>query len=218
MASPMSDLTGPRRLPGADTATDSLVVLLHGIGASGDDLIGLADYWAGTLPNTAFYSPHAPHPYDDAPMGYQWYSRHTEQSRIDGVYEVEGPLNAYVDDLLGQHGLDPSRCALVGFSQGAIVGLHVALRRRVAVGGLVAFSGLIGTSDRLKGELASKLPVCLVHGADDPVLPAEGSEAAGRLLTDLGVPNEVHILPGLGHAIDQRGLEHATRFLLKVLG
>ena len=68
----VSDLTGPRRLPGADTATDSLVVLLHGIGASGDDLIGLADYWAGTLPNTAFYSPHAPHPYDDAPMGYQW--------------------------------------------------------------------------------------------------------------------------------------------------
>ena len=68
---------------------------------------------------------------------------------------MEGPINAYVDDLLGQHGLDPSRCALVGFSQGAIVGLHVALRRRVAVGGLVAFSGLIATSDRLKGELAS---------------------------------------------------------------
>jgi len=213
----VATLTGPNRLPKSGTSADSLVVLLHGIGASGDDLIGLADAWADALPHTAFHSPNAPHHFDDAPFGYQWYSRRTDQLRAQGLHEVEGTVNAYVDDLLAQHELTPVRCVLVGFSQGSIVSLHVAPRRKTALGGVVSFSGRMVTADTLREELANRTPICLIHGAEDPVLPSEGSVEGAAVLAELGVPHELHVLPGLRHAIDERGLEKATQFIHRVL-
>ena len=210
-------LTGPRHPPKSGTSTDSLIVLLHGIGASGDDLIGLADAWADALPHTVFHSPNAPLHFDDAPFGYQWYSRRTDQSRVSGLYEVEGTVNAYVDDLLARYELAPARCVLVGFSQGSIVSLHVAPRRKEALGGVVSFSGRMVTADTLREELANRTPICLVHGAEDPVLPSEGTVEGAATLSELDVPHELHILPGLGHAIDARGLEKASQFIQGVL-
>ena len=214
----MTTLTGPQRLPVSGAVPDSLVVLLHGIGSSGDDLIGLADSWTGSFSHTAFYAPHAPHPFEDAPFGYQWYSRRAEHLRVESLYQVEALVDDYIDELLAEHQVEPSRCILVGFSQGTIVALHVAPRRSVALGGVIGFSGLMVAADGLRDELGNKSPICLIHGAADPVLPSQGSEAAGRLFDELGVPNEVHILPGLAHAIDQRGIELATRFMRRVLG
>lgn len=192
-------------------------MLLHGIGSSGDDLIGLADVWGEAFPQTAFHSPHAPYPFDDAPFGYQWYSRRTDQKRVSGLYGVEETVNVYVDALLAEYNVPPSRCVLVGFSQGSIVSLHVAPRRHVALGGVVGFSGRFATAETLHHELANRTPICLIHGADDKVLPSNGSVEGATLLSELAIPNELHVLPGLGHAIDARGMEKATQFVRGIL-
>ena len=213
----MPILNGPSYAPKSGGKPDSLVVMLHGIGSNGDDLISLAGLWADALPNTVFHSPNGPHPYDEAPFGFQWYSRRTDDSRKTGVAEVTATVNGYVDELLQEYGLEPSRCVQVGFSQGSIVSLHVVPRRQTPLAGLVAFSGFMVTADTLPDEIANKTPVALIHGEEDPVLPSSHSEDAGQVLTRLGVPNKVHILPGLGHSIDMRGIELSTGFMTNVL-
>ena len=213
----MATLTGPHRSPRSGGAADSLVVMLHGIGASGDDLIGLADGLGADLPGAAFHSPDAPSPFSEAPSGRQWYARAPIEGRADGVRSVEPIVNAYVDELLDGYGLEPSRCVLLGFSQGSIVAIHTAPRRKAALGGVVAFSGAMVTGDTLQAEVASKPPFVLVHGTADPVLPPGGTETAAEQLTKVGVPVAVHLLPGLAHGIDERGLAIATEFMKRVL-
>ena len=191
--------------------------MLHGIGADGNDLISLADQFAGALPDTAFHAPDAPSPFSEAPSGRQWYPRTPWEARADGVRKVEPVVNAFIDELLDGYGLDPSRCVLLGFSQGSIVSIHTAPRRPTALGGVVALSGAMITGDTLEAELASKPPFVLVHGTDDAVLPPAGTEEAAAKLTAAGVPAAMHLLPGLGHGIDQRGIAIATEFMREVL-
>lgn len=211
-------LSGPTRKPLSDNAADSVVVMLHGRGSNGDDLMGLAPYLAPSLPNTAFHSPDAPYPFEDGPFGYQWYSRATPEARVEGARAVTSIVDSYVDEVVAGYGLGPDRCVLLGFSQGSIVSLHAAPRRATPLAGVVALSGAMITGDTLADELANRTPVLLVHGEDDSVLPADGSRGAADALARLGVPNEVHILPGLGHSIDQRVLELARDFIHRVLG
>ena len=213
----MATLSGPHRDPASGGPADSLVVVLHGIGADGNDLIPLADQLAGALPDTAFHAPDAPSPFSEAPFGRQWYARDPWEARADGVRKVEPVVNAFIDELLDSYGLDPSRCVLLGFSQGSIVSIHAAPRRAAALGGVVALSGAMITGDTLEAELASKPPFVLVHGVDDTVLPPAETEAAAAKLTAAGVPVAVHLLPGLGHGIDQRGIAIATEFMRGVL-
>ena len=213
----MATLTGPYRSPRSGGAADSLVVMLHGIGASGEDLIGLADRFSADLPGAAFHSPDAPSPFSEAPFGREWYARAPIEGRADGVRSAEPIVNAYLDELLDGYGLEPSRCVLLGFSQGSIVSIHTAPRRRLALGGVVAFSGAMLTGDTLQAEVASKPPFVLVHGTADTVLPHSGTETAAEQLAKVGVPVSVHLLSGLGHGIDERGLAIATDFMKGVL-
>jgi phospholipase/carboxylesterase len=214
----MATLTGPHLDPKSGAPADSLVVLLHGRGSSGDDLIGLGDVLADAFPHTAFHAPHGPQPYEDAPFGYQWYSRANGDSPAERFREAASTVNSFVDELLDKHEIDPSRCVLVGFSQGTMVATYVSLRRRRALGGVVGFSGVLAAADTLTDELANKTPLCLVHGAADRVIPSQRAEEASTLLAKLGVPHQLHILPSLGHSIDGRGLQHAIRFIQGVWG
>ena len=213
----MPDLTGPSQPANSGLPADSVVIMLHGVGANGDDLMGLAPLFADAFPNMAFHSPNAPHPYAKAPAGYQWYNISNDLSKTDELYEVAEPVNVYIDQVLDQHKLDPSRCVLWGFSQGTIVALHVALRRAVPLAGVLGYSGLLVAGEQLRNEIASKVSVCLIHGADDTLLPHQLTEQASALLDELGVPNKSHVLPGLGHSIDQRGIQIGTAFLQVVL-
>ncbi len=191
--------------------------MLHGVGANGNDLISLADRFAGALPDTAFHAPDAPSPFADTPFGRQWYARIPWDERADGVRKVEPVVNAFIDELLDGYGLDASRCVLLGFSQGSIVSIHTAPRRPTALGGVVALSGAMITGDTLEAEVASKPPFVLVHGTDDAVLPSAETEAAAAKLTAAGIPVAVHLLPGLAHGIDERGIAIATEFMQGVL-
>jgi phospholipase/carboxylesterase len=207
-------LNGPR-LPAASGKADRLVIFCHGYGADGNDLIGLGQHWQRLMPTTAFASPHAPERCTMSPMGYQWFgiTRLQPEELLRGVEKAAPVLEAFIDAELARLGLDASRLALVGFSQGTMMSLHVGLRRKIAPAAIVGFSGALPGAERLPAEIASRPPVLLVHGDADEVIPVEALNAAANGLGAAGVAVRWHISRGIGHGIAPDGLELAGNFL-----
>jgi phospholipase/carboxylesterase len=208
-------LEGPMRPPASGGAAQSMVIFLHGYGSNGDDLIGLADYWRGALPDTVFISPNAPEICPGAPDGYQWWglSNLTPGGRAAGVRKPAEGLNAFIDAQLAQFGLPEARLALVGFSQGTMMALHVGPRRAQALAGIVGFSGMLADPDELLTEVVNRPPVLLVHGDADEVLPVASLARAKQGLEAAGVDVVTHVSPRLGHSIDEMGLRLGATFL-----
>lgn len=209
-------LDGPRLKPHAGGRPRQLVVLLHGYGASGDDLIGLGAEWAPRLPEAAFVAPHAPERLAQSAFGgFQWFALSTlsEAELAGGVGRARAPLDAFLDAELARTGLSDADLALVGFSQGTMMALHVGLRRRSAPAAIVGYSGVIAAADRLAAECRVRPPVLLVHGEDDEVIPSSALHLTRISLAAAEVPVEWHMRPGLGHGIDGDGLLLAERFL-----
>ncbi|HVJ43166.1 MAG TPA: prolyl oligopeptidase family serine peptidase [Dongiaceae bacterium] len=210
----MIDLQGPEQQALAGKAT-KLVVFLHGYGSNGDDLIGLAPYWAKLLPEAAFVSPNAPFPCEMAPFGYQWFSLENRdpQAKLAGVRAAAPVLDGFLDQQLDRFGLAESDLALVGFSQGTMMSLHVALRRKSAIAGVVGYSGALIGAQILAGEIKAKPPVLLVHGMADPVVPFDAMAQAAGSLKAQGVEVTTEARPGLPHSIDEAGLQKGGAFL-----
>ena len=215
----ISELSGPSRPPALGGPPSRLVILLHGLGADGNDLIGLAPYWASLLPTAEFLSPNAPFPCDMAPYGYQWFSAQ-DRSPDAVLAEVRAAapfLDAFIDDALARRGLDDADLALVGFSQGTMMSLFVGLRRGKPVAGILGFSGRLLAPELLADELRSRPRTLLVHGTDDPLVPYESLAAAQAALEAAGVPVETLTCNGIGHSIDETGLRRGGSFLKDVL-
>lgn len=215
----MIELDGPRTEAASGEKPSALVVMLHGLGADGNDLIGLAPVWAPRLPHVAFSSPHAPFPCDMAPFGRQWFSLQvrTEEVILKGVREAAPILENFLAQELERHGLGWDRLALVGFSQGTMMSLHVAPRLKERVAGVVGYSGALVGGDLLGEEIASKPPISLVHGVADEVVPFGAMPAAEAALAEAGIKVESLARPGLGHGIDEEGLRRGLAFLQRVL-
>jgi phospholipase/carboxylesterase len=215
----MPRLSGPSRPPASGGKPRRLVILLHGLGADGNDLIGLAPYWARLLPEAEFLSPNAPFPCDMAPYGYQWFSSQdrSPEAVLGGVRAAAPILDAFIDEALEERGLDSSELALVGFSQGTMMSLFVGLRRVEPVAGIVGFSGRLLAPELLASELRSRPPILLVHGTEDPLVPYSSLEAAETTLKAAGVPVETVTSVGIGHSIDDQGLRRGGQFLKNVL-
>ncbi|MBM3558341.1 MAG: phospholipase [Alphaproteobacteria bacterium] len=213
-------LDGPSFGPATGGRPDSLVVLLHGLGADGNDLIGLAPAFAQALPGTLFVSPDAPQPCDMAPYGRQWFSLQDRRpATIEaGVRAAASILDAFLDGLLAGHGLGGDRLALVGFSQGTMMSLHVGLRRTAGPAAIVGYSGSLVTGNKLPAEIVSRPPVLLVHGDADPILPPSALDFAEAALKAAGVPVDAHLRPGLPHSIDEEGVRLGTALLVRTLG
>ena len=218
MPSVTTRLDGPRLAPASGQAKQ-LVVLLHGYGADGSDLIDIGRYWAGVLPEAAFVSPHAPEPCADAPVGRQWFALAEREPREfwQGVNAAAPALDRFIDDELARHSLGEQALALVGFSQGTMLALHIGPRRRRPVAGIVGYSGLLAGPEHLAAEARSTPPVLLVHGDEDPLIPVGALFLAANGLAAAGIPAEWHVRPGLQHGIDQEGLELGAAFLRRVL-
>lgn len=195
-----------------------LVVLLHGVGADGNDLIDLALNWQPIVPKAEFVALHAPFPFDQAPIGRQWFSiaDRSPDKILEGIRAAASILDPCLDELLAKRRLDDSHLALVGFSQGAMMALHVGLRRK-KIAGIVAFSGALVAPETLATEIASRPPVLLVHGEADDVVPFAAMEKAKQALKAAEVPVKALRRPGLCHAIDDDGVIAAGDFLVRNL-
>jgi phospholipase/carboxylesterase len=211
-------LSGPARNPKSGKAKQ-LVLLLHGWGADGPNLIDLGDALSPVLPDALFVAPNAPFPCEANPYGYQWFSLIDRQPQhmLAGVSTAADIVNHFIDHALDDLGLDNSKLALIGFSQGTMVALHVALRRSPAIAGVVGFSGALIGPDSLSKEIAARPPVCLIHGEADDMVPFKSMAMAQSALKDHGVSVETHTRPFLGHSIDMDGLKAAGEFLVKNL-
>jgi phospholipase/carboxylesterase len=220
----MADLDGPRLEPRSGVAKQ-LVVFLHGYGADGNDLIDIGRSWQQLLPDAAFVSPHAPRPCGQAPTGREWFplTMRDPNERWDGVNAAAPGLNAFLDAELARRGLTDSALALVGFSQGTMMSLHVGLRRASTPAAIVGYSGMLVTPtneadiDRFAAEIRSRPPVLLVHGDQDQLIPVQALMHAAQGLAALEVPVEWHISPGVGHGIDQEGLRQGGEFIVRRL-
>lgn len=204
-------LTGPTLAPARGPATH-LVVLVHGYGADGNDLIGLAPHWQSLLPTVAFAAPNAPTRTPGAP-GYQWFpiSRIDPHEMQKGV-EIAGPvLEEYLDAELARLGLPPENLALAGFSQGTMLSLHVGLRRKIKPAAIVGFSGMLPAPP--PESAASYPPVLLTHGDSDQVIPPQALFMAANQLGLSGVAVQWHLAGGMGHGIDPEGMAMAGQFL-----
>ncbi len=213
-------LTGPGFGPPGGDNPEHLCILLHGLGASGNDLIALAPLLAEALPKARFIAPDAPEPCDMAPMGLQWFSlRDPAAEALEaGVARAGLDVNAYIDDMLAGLGLGPERLILAGFSQGAMTALYLGLRRRVAPKGILGFSGALIAPEALVREIRCRPPVCIIHGKADDLVPVASATVAKEVLSGAGVPVECHLLEGLGHGIDDAALALAAAFLARVAG
>jgi phospholipase/carboxylesterase len=219
-----AELDGPRIEPRAGGAARQLVVFLHGYGADGNDLIEIGRAWQGAMPNAAFVSPHAPYQCGQSPMGREWFplTDRAQNERWRGVCSAAPILDQFLDAELKRRNLPPSALALVGFSQGTMMALHVGLRRAVAPFAIVGYSGILvldpaAEPESLEAEIRSRPPVLLIHGDSDELIPPQGLFLAANGLASLGVPVEWHLSPGIGHGIDQEGLRQGGEFIARRL-
>ena len=211
-------LTAGRKEP-VSGETRSVVVFLHGYGANGADLLGLADVLGEHLPDTLFVAPDAPETIAGLPNGYQWFpipwlDGSSEEEAERGLRAASDDLNAFLDALLVDEDLLPEQMVLFGFSQGTMISLHVAPRREDPVAGIVAFSGRLLSPESLADETRVRPPVLLVHGDADDVVPVQSLPAAAEALQEAGWQDVfAHIMKGTAHGIAPDGLSVALAFM-----
>jgi phospholipase/carboxylesterase len=213
-------LEGPRWGPADPAAPRRLVVLLHGLGADGFDLIDLAPGWGRAVPGAVFIAPHAPEPCDLAPFGRQWFSLQDRSAAMmeAGARAAAAHLGRFLQAETAAAGLAAGDVALMGFSQGAMTALFAGLRLAPPPAAILAYAGRLIGAASLPGEIAGRPPVLLVHGEADETVPIEGSREAERVLAGLGVPVESAWRPGLGHGLDEAGIMLGGLMLQRCLG
>ena len=211
----MIDLQGPMVRPSDGGKPRQIVVLLHGVGADGSDLIELAPLLGHRLPGTLFVAPDAPYPCDMAPYGRQWFSLQDRRpaALLAGVAAVAPLLDRYLDGLLDRHGLGPDRLAVLGFSQGTMLSLHTAPRRPVPLAAVLGYSGALVGAEELPEACRSRPPVMLVHGDRDDIVPVQALFAAVKGLQRAEIPVQWIVRPGLPHSIDPEGIAAGAGFL-----
>jgi phospholipase/carboxylesterase len=200
-----------------------MVVFLHGYGADGADLLSLADPLGPHMPHTAFYAPDAPQPCAGNPFGRQWFGiprfdGSTDAQASAGLSAAADDLNGFLDTAMADEGLTPDRLILLGFSQGAMMALHVAPRRDKAVAGVVAISGKLINPNDLQAQAKVKPEVILIHGDRDDVVPFDEMHIAGEALENAGFSTYAHVMAGTGHGIAPDGLQVALSFMAQQLG
>lgn len=213
-------LDGPRLSPLNGGAAKQLVVLLHGYAADGDDIISLGKQWQRMLPDAAFAAPSAPEFCSSPPMGFEWFDTSSADpaDHWRGVQAATPALNAFIDGELAAYALDGWALAIAGFSQGAIMALHVGLRRQPGPTAIASLSGTLIGVDKLEEEIESRPEVMLIHGDRDQIIPLQALQYAQTALQREGVPVRAHIAQGIAHDIDGESTWLAGAFLREAFG
>ena len=210
-------LSGPKLIP--EGKAESLVILSHGYGSNGDDLFGLAQQWKEKLPKTIFVAPNAPEP-SPHPGGFQWFpiSSFSKEERIEGTLKAAPNLDEFIDHCLEEYKIPSKKLALVGFSQGTMMSLHVDLRRKQPIAGILGYSGALAAPGKLVSEMTHKPPVFLLHGTQDNIIPFPAMFEAVGALEAAGISVEKHLSQNIAHGIGPDGLQKGGDFLSQVLG
>lgn len=205
--------------PKSGAKPKSIVILLHGLGANGRDLIDLARYWEESLPDTVFVSPDAPFLCDMAPVGFQWFSLQdwNLETMLEGAKTAEPILNDFISKMLEHYDLPDEKLALVGFSQGTMMSLYAGPRRAKRIAGVLGYSGALIGGEGLSDAAIHKIPVRLVHGDIDFVVPVQAYQMAKATLESAGFEVSGGITRGLAHSIDEDGIVSGGEFLRAVL-
>ncbi len=216
----LPQLQGPALPPAAGGAPKQIVILCHGYGADGQDLVGLALGWRDILPNAAFFSPNAPEQVPGAPMGRQWWAiqQFSPEESAAGIQKAAPILDAFIDECLENAGLTEKELALVGFSQGTMMSLHVGLSRANQLAGILGYSGAVAAPDLLRGAIKTKPPIQLIHGDMDNMIPVSAMGAAARFLESEGLDVRTHTSANIGHGIAPDGVELGGEFLSEIFG
>ncbi len=196
-----------------------VLLLLHGYGSNGADLISLAPHWQQVLPDALFLSPNAPQRCGGMGSGYQWWplTASTPQALASGATGAAPAIDAFIDRKLTQYGLGDADLAIVGFSQGTMMALHVGLRRKAQLAGILGYSGMLTGAAELARHEITKPPVLLIHGSADPVVPVSAMHAAEHALRAVGIDVTTHVSAGVGHSVDPVGLRMGAEFVSRVL-
>lgn len=212
-------VNGSSLQPLSGASPKQIVLLLHGYGSNGADLISLAPHWQRQLPEALFLAPNAPQRLGSLFAGYQWWplTAFTPQELASGAASAAPAITAFIDRKLAQYGLADANLAIVGFSQGTMMALHVGLRRPRQLAAIVGYSGMLTGAHELSHVPITKPPVLLVHGSADPLIPVAALHAAKSTLEHLGIDVMAHVSNGVGHTVNPVGLRMGGKFVAKAL-
>ncbi|KAB7648611.1 alpha/beta hydrolase [Polymorphobacter fuscus] len=209
-------VNGASAQPKSGGVPRQIILLLHGYGSNGADLISMAPHWQQALPDALFLAPNAPQRMGQG-GGHQWWPLHgfSPQALASGASQAAPAIDGFLDRKLAQYGLSDGDLAIIGFSQGTMMALHVGLRRPAAPASIVGYSGMFVGAHALTSDAIVKPPVLLVHGSADPVVPVAALHAAKADLHRLGIDAQTHVSTGLGHSVDPVGLRLGAEFVAK---
>ena len=212
-------ISGPIIEPSSGNSPKQMIIFVHGYGADGNDLIGLANYFQSTLPEAIFLSPHAPEACSMNPSGYQWFDLTSTDPAVlwSKILVAADHLNEFIDSKLLEYNIPEENLALIGFSQGTMMSLHVSLRRKNTMAAVLGYSGRLIGADLLKDDLISKPSIYLIHGDQDPMVPYQESLTAEKVLKEYSIDIKTHISEHTQHSIAEDGLRIGVDFLASKL-
>lgn len=212
-------ISGPIIEPSSGNSPKQMIIFVHGYGADGNDLIGLANYFQSTLPEAIFLSPHAPEACSMNPSGYQWFDLTSTDPAVlwSKILVAADHLNEFIDSKLLEYNIAEENLALIGFSQGTMMSLHVSLRRKYTMAAVLGYSGRLIGADLLKDDLISKPSIYLIHGDQDPMVPYQESLTAEKVLKEYSIDIKTHISEHTQHSIAEDGLRIGVDFLASKL-
>ena len=212
-------ISGPIIEPSSGNSPKQMIIFVHGYGADGNDLIGLANYFQSTLPEAIFLSPHAPEACSMNPSGYQWFDLTSTDPAVlwSKILVAADHLNEFIDSKLLEYNIAEENLALIGFSQGTMMSLHVSLRRKNTMAAVLGYSGRLIGADLLKDDLISKPSIYLIHGDQDPMVPYQESLTAEKVLKEYSIDIKTHISEHTQHSIAEDGLLIGVDFLASKL-
>ena len=212
-------ISGPIIEPSSGNSPKQMIIFVHGYGADGNDLIGLANYFQSILPEAIFLSPHAPEACSMNPSGYQWFDLTSTDPAVlwSKILVAADHLNEFIDSKLLEYNIPEENLALIGFSQGTMMSLHVSLRRKNTMAAVLGYSGRLIGADLLKDDLISKPSIYLIHGDQDPMVPYQESLTAEKVLKEYSIDIKTHISKHTQHSIAEDGLRIGVDFLASKL-
>jgi|TARA_B100002052_G_scaffold126042_2_gene115645 phospholipase/carboxylesterase len=196
-----------------------IIILCHGYGGDGNDISLVANYWKNFLPNTLFLCPDAPEICKVNPDGFQWFDLmdQTEDEIFSKSLIAENKLNKFIDDVVQKYKISFNQVALVGFSQGCMISLQTALKRKKKINCLIGYSGKIINQAHLSKNIVSRPEIYLMHGDKDQVVPIGDFLSSKEFFFKNKYKIHTKIFEKCEHRIPTEGLSLGLEFLKKNL-